>query len=154
MATRPSQKPGTPRNVQSNLLVSLLVSLQDTYANLFRLQDLLKNKCKSRWIWSFATSPCVGLVAGRRELRSKTGTKPVRLRLPPSLLASLLLGWGCHPQNWPGVGQGLLCSRFQIQNHETEECWKLLDSLARFFSFEQDFVYRFSKGCAFARRHV
>ena len=65
MATRPSQKPGTPRNVQCNLLVSL----KDTPANLFRLQDLLKNKGKSRWIWSFATSPCVGLVAGRRGLR-------------------------------------------------------------------------------------
>ena len=43
MATRPSQKPGTPRNVQCNLLVSL----KDTPANLFRLQDLLKIRAKA-----------------------------------------------------------------------------------------------------------
>ena len=29
----------------------------------------MDDKGKSRWIWSFATSPCVGLVARRRELR-------------------------------------------------------------------------------------
>ena len=36
-----------------------------------------KVRGKSRWIWSFVTSPCVGLVASRRELRPGARLAPL-----------------------------------------------------------------------------